>query len=147
MTLQIQKVKRLHAKDIKEGLGSVWLPDALERKYPNCGKDIQWQYLFPANKISVDPRSGIKRRHHLMESSLQKAVRLASKRASINKRVGCHTFRHCFATHLLENGANNRQVQKLLGHSDLKTTEIYLHVMDTKLNVKSPLDCLYDFNL
>ena len=77
-----------------------------------------------------------------MESSLQKAVKLASKKASINKRVSCHTFRHCFATHLLENGANIRQVQKLMGHSDLKTTEIYLHVMDIKLNVKSPLDCL-----
>jgi len=95
------KLHGLHAKDIKEGLGSVWLPDALERKYPNCGKEIQWQYLFPANKISVDPRSGIKRRHHLMESSLQKAVKIASKRASIDKRVSCHTFRHCFATHLL----------------------------------------------
>jgi len=145
MTLQIQKVKHLHAKDLKDGLGSVWLPDALERKYPNCEKEIQWQYLFPANKISVDPRSGIRRRHHIMESSLQKAVKLASKKASIDKRVSCHTFRHCFATHLLENGANIRQVQKLMGHSDLKTTEIYLHVMDTKLNIKSPLDCLDDF--
>jgi len=140
ISIQIAKTKQIHTKDIDEGFGSVWLPDALERKYPNASKDIQWQYLFPANKRSIDPRSNILRRHHITESGLQKAIKIASKKANINKRISCHTFRHCFATHLLENGANIRLVQKLMGHYDIKTTEIYLHVMETKLNVTSPLD-------
>ena len=140
--LQIQKVKEQHSNDLKAGFGSVWLPDALERKYKNAAKEFKWQYLFPANQRTIDPRSGIERRHHLMESTLQKAIKIAAKKSFLNKRVSCHTFRHCFATHLLENGANIRQVQKLMGHSDLKTTEIYLHVMETKIDITSPFDCL-----
>ncbi|KPA19179.1 recombinase XerD [Candidatus Magnetomorum sp. HK-1] len=142
MAFQIQKVKQIHANDIEDGCGSVWLPDALERKYPNASVDIQWQFLFPSEKTSIDPRTGIKRRHHIHESSIQKAVKNAAQKIRINKRVSCHTFRHCFATHLLENGAHIRQVQKLMGHANIKTTEIYLHVIDTKINVKSPLDNL-----
>jgi len=139
---QLQKVIGLHKRDIYDGLGTVWLPDALERKYPNASKEIQWQFVFPSNRISVDPRTGIKRRHHIMETSLQRSIKSALRSSKILKRVSCHTFRHCFATHLLENGANIRQVQKLMGHSDIKTTEIYLHVMETKIDVKSPLDSL-----
>jgi len=140
LELQIQKVKIIHQKDLADGIGSVWLPDALEKKYPNAAKEIQWQYLFPSSKRTIDPRSGIERRHHLQEDTLQKAIKRAANSININKRVSCHTFRHCFATHLLEKGANIRQVQKLMGHDDLKTTEIYLHLLDTKTNIKSPLD-------
>jgi len=140
LQLQVQKVKTLHNNDLREGFGAVWLPEALARKYPNANKEIQWQYLFPSSRRSVDPRSGNKMRHHIKESTVQKAVKRSAKIININKRVTCHIFRHCFATHLLEKGANIRQVQKLMGHKNLKTTEIYLHVMDTKTNVKSPLD-------
>jgi len=140
LIIQVQKVKNLHDNDLREGYGAVWLPDALEEKYPNAPKEIQWQYLFPSKKKSIDPRSGIERRHHIKEITIQRAVKLATKSTNINKRVTCHTFRHCFATHLLEKGANIRLVQKLMGHSDIKTTEIYLHLMDTKMKVKSPLD-------
>jgi len=140
LKMQIQKVKNIHENDIKEGFGAVWLPDALDVKYPNAPKEIQWQYLFPSMKRSIDPRSGLERRHHIKEATIQRAIKLAAKSINLNKRVSCHTFRHCFATHLLEKGANIRQVQKLMGHNDLKTTEIYLHLMDTKMKVKSPLD-------
>jgi len=142
MDLQIEKVKQIHGDDLRKGFGSVWLPDALDQKYPNASKELIWQYVFPAKKISIDPRSSIKRRHHINEAALQKAVKKAAEFAHLNKRVSCHTFRHSFATHMLENGANIREVQKLLGHSNLKTTEIYLHVINTRLNLKSPLDCL-----
>ena len=140
LIIQVQKVKNLHDNDLREGYGAVWLPDALEEKYPNAPKEIQWQYLFPSKKKSIDPRSGIERRHHIQEVTIQKAVKLATKSINLNKRVTCHTFRHCFATHLLEKGANIRLVQKLMGHSDIRTTEIYLHLIDTKMKVKSPLD-------
>lgn len=139
----LAKVMDLHAHDLSMGHGDVHLPDALARKYPAAGKDFRWQYVFPSKKLSIDPRSGLIRRHHVLESGLQKAVKTAVQRAGIHKQVGCHTFRHCFATHLLENGVNIRQVQELMGHSDVKTTEIYTHVMDKNLAaIASPLDHL-----
>jgi integron integrase len=135
------RVKRLHDEDLARGHGAVYLPYALERKYPNANREWIWQYVFPSERLSKDPRSGVMRRHHLHESSLQKAVRNAAKRAGLNKHVTCHTFRHSFATHLLENGYDIRTVQELLGHKDVKTTMIYTHVLNRGgLAVRSPLD-------
>ncbi len=140
---QVEKVRALHHEDLAEGYGNVYIPEALSRKYPNAAREFRWQYLFPAKKRSRDPRSGVVRRHHVLESGLQKAVKRAVDRAGITKRVGCHTFRHCFATHMLENGVNIRVVQELMGHADLKTTEIYTHVMQKDIDaVRSPLDAL-----
>lgn len=117
--------------------------NALARKYPNAPRSWEWQYVFPAQNLSTDPRSGQTRRHHLNESNLQKAVKKARTEAGISKRVTSHTFRHSFATHLLESGTNIRVVQKLLGHADVKTTEIYTHVLQQNLAaVRSPLDDL-----
>jgi integron integrase len=142
---QIQRVKQIHDEDIAKGFGEVYLPQALTRKYRRAAWELRWQYVFPAKKLSTDPRSGKLRRHHVLESGLQKAVKTAANRAGIMKRVGCHTFRHSFATHLLENGVNIRVVQELMGHADVKTTEIYTHVMDKNLTaVASPLDNLQD---
>jgi len=138
----LQRVKRLHEEDLAKGYGSVYLPDALDRKYPNAGREWIWQYVFPSDRLSTDPRSGVVRRHHLDASGLQKAVRAAARAAGINKRVTCHTFRHSFATHLLENGYDIRTVQELLGHKNVKTTMIYTHVLQRGgLAVRSPLDC------
>ncbi|NIO70049.1 MAG: integron integrase [Anaerolineae bacterium] len=137
----LQRVKRLHEEDLAKGYGSVYLPFALERKYPNADREWIWQYVFPANRLSVDPRTNTVRRHHVDESSLQKAVREAARRTGIAKRVTCHTFRHSFATHLLENGYDIRTVQELLGHKDVKTTMIYTHVLNRgPMAVRSPLD-------
>jgi integrase len=117
------------------------VPDALERKYPNANREWGWQYVFPSGRLSVDPRSGAVRRHHLDESGLQKAVRQAAQRAGIVKPVGSHTPRHCFATHLLVNHYDIRTVQELLDHKDIKTTMIYTHVLNRGgLAVRSPLD-------
>ena len=135
------RVKRLHEEDLAKGYGAVYLPDALERKYPNANREWAWQYVFPSQRLSVDPRSGVVRRHHVDESGLQKAVREAARLAGIPKPVSPHTFRHSFSTHLLENGYDIRTVQKLLGHKDVKTTMIYTHVLQRGgLAVRSPLD-------
>ena len=135
------RVKALHKDFLGRGYGEVELPYALERKYPNAKYEWVWQYVFPANNISTDPRTKVKRRHHIHESSLQKAVKNAVRLSGISKNVGCHTFRHCFATHLLEAGADIRTVQELLGHSNVPTTMIYTHVMKKPgIDVKSPLD-------
>ena len=140
---QIDYVIALHKEDIREGFGEVYIPAGLSRKYSNASKETGWQYVFPSKKLSKDPRSGKTMRHHVMESGLQKAVKQALSQAKIYKKASCHTFRHCFATHLLENGTNIRVVQKLMGHADVKTTQIYTHVMKKDIDsVKSPLDLL-----
>jgi integron integrase len=137
----LQHIKVLHEDDLNKGYGSVYLPFALERKYPNANREWIWQYVFPASKLSVDPRTGAVRRHHVHGSGLQKAVRKAARLAGLNKRVTCHTFRHSFATHLLESGYDIRTVQELLGHKDVRTTMIYTHVLNRGgLAVRSPLD-------
>jgi integron integrase len=138
---QVEHARLIHQQDLRDGFGEVWLPDALERKLPNASRELSWQYLFPAARRSVDPRSGRTLRHHRDESGLQKAVRRAAQLAAIEKRVTCHTFRHSFATHLLEAGYDVRTVQELLGHADLQTTMIYTHVLRRGPGaVRSPLD-------
>jgi integron integrase len=134
-------VKARHNAELKAGRGDVYLPFALERKYPNGPWDWSWQYVFPASCLSVDPRSGKTRRHHLDEKRVQRAFKSAIRRAGIVKLATPHTLRHSFATHLLESGQDIRTVQELLGHSDVKTTMIYTHVLNRGgLGVLSPLD-------
>lgn len=141
MIRQVASVKSLHHKDLEEGFGEVYIPDALAKKYPNATRSTGWQWVFPAKARSNDPRSGKEMRHHVLESVLQKAVKRAANKAGIDKKVGCHTLRHSFATHMLESGVNIRVLQDLLGHADVKTTEIYTHVMSRDIRgLQSPLD-------
>jgi integron integrase len=138
---QLAKTRVVHEEDLAAGFGEVYLPNALAVKYPGAGREWGWQYLFPSLKLSIDPRSGTERRHHLDEKGLQRAVKRAVREAGLAKRATCHTLRHSFATHLLENGYDIRTVQELLGHNDVATTMIYTHVLSRGgRGVRSPLD-------
>lgn len=137
----LQKVKILHQRDLARGYGRVYLPEALARKYPRANQEWGWQYVFPAHNLSVDPRTGQVRRHHLDESGLRKAIKQAAREVGLNKPVGPHTLRHCFASHLLQDGYDIRTIQELMGHKSVETTMIYTHVLNRGgRGVRSPLD-------
>ena len=141
ITAQLDYVRALHERDLASGHGAVHLPTAVARKYPSAPTETAWQYVFPAARLSRDPRSGAVRRHHLTESPVQRAVRRAARAAGVEKPVSPHAFRHSFATHMLERGADIRTVQELLGHKDVRTTEVYTHVLNRGVRgVTSPLD-------
>lgn len=143
----LERVRLMHRNDLEKGYGRVYLPGALARKYRNAEREWIWQYVFPSKNLAKDPRSGKIRRHHINESTLQKAVKKAVKLTGISKRISCHTFRHSFATHLLEEGYDIRTVQELLGHNDLATTMIYTHVLNKGGRaIRSPLDGLFAKN-
>jgi integron integrase len=136
-----ERLRELHRKDRASGLAGVFLPEALERKWPKAGETFEWFWFFPSRNLMRDPRTGITRRHHVLDVTFQKAIREAAKKAQLDKRVTPHTLRHSFATHLLENGTGIRDLQDLLGHADVSTTQIYLHTArQTGVGIRSPLD-------
>jgi integron integrase len=139
----LAKLRRLHVEDRAAGLAGVWLPEGLERKYPRAGERWEWQWLFASREASRDPQTGVRRRHHVIDSTFQNIIRKAAETAGIDKRVTPHALRHSFATHLLESGTDIRTVQELLGHQSVETTQIYTHVMKKPgVGVRSPLDGL-----
>ena len=143
LKVHLERVRSLHAEDLEKGCGAVWLPNALARKYPKAPQEWGWQYVFPASKLSVDPESGTTRRHHVLQQVLQRALRDAATASDMTKHVTVHTLRHSFATHLLMQGVNIREVQDLLGHKSVDTTMIYTHVVRNMTSrPQSPLDML-----